>query len=300
MRKRVVIFLMLAGAVAAPLAAQQTQPTAQSSAESGDEAIVVTGQKESRKTIQDFVGALTKIPSYQQLSRFEHSVCPAVYGLPRQQADAVANRIRLIAKTIGIVIGGDKCAPNVLVVATSDKQAFLEELRRHRADDFGITDSQIRNLERQPGPAAAWQVQGPPMTEDGKDLDVDPSMGQVVNRTIVSGSRITEPVHPQFDGAMVVVERKSLVGLTVTQLADYAAIRMLTGADPAHLANSGAPTILHVLEVPIGGTAPITMTQWDFAFLRGYYDAKRNLRTTGQRSAITDSMTRDLQHPQHK
>ena len=165
-------------------------------------------------------------------------------------------------------------------------------------NDFGITDSQIHALEKQLGPAAAWQIQGPPMTEDGKDLDVDPSVGQVVNRTIAGSSRITEPVRPQFDGAMVVVERRALLGLTVTQLADYAAIRLLTGADPSHLGNSGAPTILHVLEVPIGGTAPITMTQWDFAFLRGYYDARRNLHTSAQRSAITDSMTKDLRKPQ--
>jgi hypothetical protein len=294
MRNRVLILLVIACAAAAPAFAQSAPP-----AEPGDEAIVVTGQKETRQAIQNFVGALTKIPSYEQLSRFEHSVCPAVYGLPKHQADEVASRIRLVAKTIGIVVGGSHCAPDVLVVATSDKKAFLEELRKHRADDFGITDSQIRALERQPGPAAAWQIQGPPMTEDGKDLDVDPTVGVVVNRTIAGSSRITEPVHPQFDGAMVVVERQALLGLTVTQLADYATIRLLTGADPAHLANSGASTILHVMEVPIGGTAPVTMTQWDFAFLRGYYDARRNLHTSAQRSAITDSMAKDLQRPKH-
>ncbi|HYX46644.1 MAG TPA: hypothetical protein VE820_07470, partial [Sphingomicrobium sp.] len=201
--------------------------------------------------------------------------------------------------TIGIVVGGDHCAPNVLVVATSDKQAFLEELRRHRADDFGITDSEIRALEKQPGPAASWQVQGPPMSADGRDLYVDPATGLMVNKTIEPTGRITEAVRPQFDGAMVVVERKALIGLTVTQLADYAAIRLLTGADPAHLGNSGAPTILHVLEIPIGGTAPVTMTKWDFAFLKGYYDVQRNSHSSAQRSAITDSMTKDVQRPQH-
>jgi hypothetical protein len=300
MRKIIPISFIAAVLATAPLAAQPAPARAGTATGQGDEAIVVTGQKESRQAIQDFVGALTKIPSYQQLSRFEHSVCPAVYGLPKAQADAVANRIRLIAKTIGIVVGGEHCVPNVLVVATSDKLAFLEELRKRRADDFGITDSQIHALEKQPGPAAAWQIQGPPMTADGQDLDVDPTVGQVVNRTIAGSSRITEPVRPQFDGAMVVIERKALLGLTITQLADYAAIRLLTGADPSHFGNSGAPTILHVLEVPIGGTAPITMTQWDFAFLRGYYDARRNLHTSAQRSSISDSMTKDLHRPQHK
>jgi hypothetical protein len=74
----------------------------------------------------------------------------------------------------------------------------------------------------------------------------------------------------------------------------------LTGADPARLAASGAPTILHVLEVPMGGSAPVTMTEWDFAFLRSYYDTRRDLRTASQRSAITDSMAKDLQAPPHR
>jgi hypothetical protein len=42
------------------------------------------------------------------------------------------------------------------------------------------------------------------------------------------------------------------------------------------------------------------MTEWDFAFLRSYYDTRRDLRTASQRSAITDSMAKDLQAPPHR
>jgi hypothetical protein len=284
-----ILSILLLAAIAVP------PPAPQSGADQG---IVVTGQKDERKAVQAFVKALTPTESGGQLSRFEHEVCPAVYGLARPQADAVADRIRLVAKTVGIVVGKPDCAPNVLVVATTDRNAFLEQLRNHRADDFGITDSQIRNLEREPGPAAVWQVQGPPMSADGSDLYVDPGTGFMTNKTIEPTGRITEAVRPQFDGAMVVIDRKALADLTVTQLADYAAIRALTGADPARLGNSGAPTILHVLEVPPGGEAPVTMTSWDLSFLKGYYDAQRNLHTSAQRSAITNSMTKDLKRPQ--
>jgi hypothetical protein len=217
-----------------------------------------------------------------------------VFGLAKPQADAVANRIRLVAKSVGIVVGGERCAPNVLLLVTSDKKAFLEELRRHRADNFGLSGRQFRALEEAPGPAAAWQVQGPAMTADGVDLTEDTTQGVVVNRTVAPSSRLTVPVHPQFDASIVVVERKALVGVTTTQLADYAAIRALTGADPARLGNSGAPTILHVLDVPIGGEAPITMTKWDYGFLASYYDSKRDLRTGAQRSAIAHGIEQQL------
>ena len=280
--------------LSAALAAQQPAPA---NSPPVDQAIVITGQKDQGKAIQDFVGALTAVPSNRQLSRFEHEVCPAVYGLAKPQADAVANRIRLVAKNVGIAVGGAHCAPNVLLLVTSDKSAFLKELQRHSADYLGLTDKQFRKLEREPGSAAAWQTQGPAMTEDGVDLTEDTTQGVVVNRTIDPSSRITQPVHPQFDTSVVVVERKALVGMTVTQLADYTAVRALTGADPAKLANSSAPTILHVLEVPIGQAAPITMTSWDFTFLKGYYDARRNLRTGAQRSAIGADMSKSLQPP---
>lgn len=268
-------------------AALGAQPAAAPGAASPpDEAIVVTGQKDTHKAVEDFVRSLTTTTSGGQLSRFEHAVCPAVFGLAQPQAEAVANRIRLVAKSVGIVVGQEHCTPNVLLLVTSDKKAFLEELRRHRGDDFGLTGRQFRTLEEAPGPAAAWQVQGPAMTADGVDLTEDTTQGVVVNRTVAPSSRITVPVHPQFDASIVVVERKALVGVTTTQLADYTAIRALTGADPARLGNSGAPTILHVLEVPIGGEAPITMTKWDYGFLASYYDARRDLSTGAQRSAI--------------
>jgi hypothetical protein len=288
--------LILPILLSAIVAAQRPAPPDTATA-ANDQAIVVTGQKDTPKALQDFVGALTAVPYNRQLSRFERSVCPAVFGIPKAQADAVSSRIRAVAQSVGIAVAGAHCTPNVLLLVTSNKKAFLEELQRHRADDFGISDAKFRELEAQPGPAAAWQIQGPMMTADGVELTEDTTQGVIVNRTIDPSSRITEPVHPQFDASIVLVERKALVGATVTQLADYAAIRALTGADPARLGNSGAPTILHVLDVPIGGEAPITMTQWDYSFLRGYYDARRDLRTGAQRSSIVNTMTKQLQAP---
>src|SRR5690348_15475861 len=81
----------------------------------GDQAIVITGQKDSAKAVRDFVRALTPVDSNGQMSRFEHQVCPAVFGVPEPQARAVEDRIRLVAKSVGIVVGGAHCTPNVLL-----------------------------------------------------------------------------------------------------------------------------------------------------------------------------------------
>jgi hypothetical protein len=262
----------------------------------GDQAIVVTGERETRKTVEQFVRSLTPTIWQGQISRFEHSVCPAVYGLAKAQADAVTNRMRAIARNVGIVVEGSHCGPNVLLIVTGNKRALLEELERHRGEIFGgMPRRLVREMERDPSPAAAWQLRGRPISASGMDLRWDAKLGAWMNYTTDAASHITEGSRPQFDGAVVVIERKALAGLTVTQLADYAAIRALTGADPAKLGNSGAPTILHVLDVPMGGETPITMTKWDLAFLKGFYDVHRNMRANAQRSEITDSMEKTIQ-----
>jgi hypothetical protein len=265
------------------------------------EAIVVTGQKDTRKAVEQFVRSLTPTVWQGQISRFEHSVCPGVYGLAAPQAKAVVERMRAVAKSVGVAVDGAHCYPNLVLIATSDKKMLLDELEHHKGEIFGdMTSDDVRAMERDPEPAAAWQLRGAPISASGVDLYWNEKLGAWVNRTTDAASHGNESSRPQFDGAVVVVEKRALVGLTVTQLADYAVIRGLTGANPEKLGNSGAPTILHVLDVPIGGEAPVTMTSWDYAFLRGFYDVRRYLRPGAQRSAISDEVAKSVQGaPQH-
>ena len=258
--------------------------------------IVVTGKRTAKQDMQDFVRALTPAPPGGQLSRFEQAVCPVALGLPQIQRDAVVARMRLVAREAGIAVSGAKCVANVVVMVTQDKKILLRELRRRHAHYFGdMSNSQIRNLVRQPGPAVAWQLQGPPMSARGVELFFDPALDMYVNKTTEAASRMTAAVRPQFEGAVVVIERGTLAGLTVTQLADYAAMRAFARTDPSRLGQSATPTILRILEAPMGSEVPGSLTASDFAFLRGFYAAPRNLHTGAQRSAIRRSMTEEAE-----
>jgi hypothetical protein len=272
------------------------QPATAGSAPPDDSSpIVVTGRRNDAEDMRNFVRAVTHTRPGVLPSRFEQSVCPAALGLPPAQAAAVARRMRRIAREVGIPVGGERCAPNVVVMVTRDKQAFLDELNRKHAQYFGqLSRSQVRKLSRQPGPAVAWQTQGAPVSARGVELFYDPAFDAYVNKTTEAPSRISAGARPQYDGAVVVVERRALAGLTVTQLADYAAMRSFAGADPRRLPPTSLPTILRVLEAPMGTAVPLSMTQWDLAFLRGFYSAPRNINTAGQRSAIDRSMQQDL------
>src|SRR5262245_58623895 len=107
--------------LSATAAAQQPAPPAPDQSP-----IVVTGDKMSKSSVRNFVRDLTPLKS-GGLSRFEDKVCPIVYGLAPQQNAAVADRIRLVAKTAGIGVGGAKCSPNVVLIVASGKKTVLEE-----------------------------------------------------------------------------------------------------------------------------------------------------------------------------
>lgn len=282
----------LAFTLIAAAALASEQPAAQPADSS---TITVTAERNPKRRIADFVRALTPVHSGQQLSRFEQSVCPAVSGLPPAQERAVAERLRSVAHSVGLAVVSARCDPNLVVIVTPDKTALLEQLRKQRPEYFGdLSGSDIRRILRQPGPAAAWQLDGAMLNARGVAIRTDPSYGVPINRTTDPGSMITAAARPQFAAAIVVVDQRALAGLTTTQLADYAAMRALARTDPSKLAPN-APSILGILEAPMGASVPVTLTDWDFGFLRGLYTSDPTLRPGAQRSAIANTVAKRIQ-----
>jgi hypothetical protein len=268
-------------------------------AKGDDSTIVVTGNTDVESQVRDFVGALTQAPPRGQLSRFEWAVCPAAIGVSPSQKVAIADRMRRIAQAAGIRVGSATCTPNVLLMVADDKRAFMELLERKYPDYFGdLSTAEVRRLEREPGPAVAWQIQGPARSADGVELHGENGSSFDVNRTIAVGSRITPPTRPQFQAAAVLVEKKALEGLTTTQLADYAAMRGFARTDPARLPPNAPTTILKILDAPMGSEVPVTLTEWDLSFLKALYASPPNLYAASQRTDMRRRIQKDLQHPE--
>lgn len=299
MRRLIKMCLLGAAWLAFPAAAaaQDAPPVPDTSQPDGSQ-IVVTGTKDMEGQIRDFVGALTPAPPRTQLSRFEWAVCPAAIGLSPAQEQAVVARMRRVAQAAGLRVGGPHCLANVLVMVTDSKQPFIEMLARKYGAYFGdLSSSEVRRLAKAPGGAAAWQLQGPPIARGGAELQKgsDPGTDFYVNRTTARGSRIVPPTHPQFDAAAVVIERSALVGLTTTQLADYAAMRTFAKTDPSRLPADGPPTILKILDAPFGAPVPPTLTQWDLSFLSALYASDNEVYAASQRSDMRERVRKELQ-----
>jgi hypothetical protein len=262
--------------------------------------ILVTGQ-DLDSQVRDFVGALTQAPPRGQLSRFETRVCPTAFGLLPGQREAVLARVRLVAQAAGLQVGKPNCIPNILLIVTRDKRAFIEALERKYDFYFGeMSPREVRRLARAPGPAAVWQIQGAPVTAGGGEASQNgdaslPGASYPVNRTTRRPSRIDAPARPQFQAAAVVIEQGALDGLTTIQLADYAAMRAFAKTDPARLPASSPATILKVLEAPMGTEVPLTLTKWDLGFLKGLYAATDNHYAASQRTEIRERIRQEME-----
>ena len=283
---RLALIAPLVVAAAAALAASGAPAAAQSG---GDAPIVVTGERITDAQIDAFVQALTV---GGQIARFETQICPAALGLPAEQRAAVEARIRLVADAVGLRVAGAKCTANVVVMVTRDKKALLATLAKKYPDFFtGLTPTERKRIRDEPGPVAAWQA-GAVVNADGQRLAVEE--GVAVNRTTRVASRITAAARPTFAAAAVVVEVAALEGLTPTQLADYVVMRSFARTEPTKLAAAAPATILRVIDAPAGAEVPITLTEWDYGFLRGLYAAPQNLSAPAQRSEIGRTLERQL------
>lgn len=255
--------------------------------------IVVTGRP-LEEQIDDFVGSLTRTRiGDQTIARFEEVICPAVRGLAPSQNAAVTARLRVVAAAAGIRTAPVGCVPNSLLVVTADKEKFIRALATRRPYFFGdLTPLQIRRVARTPGPAAAWQLKGL-VGPDGQPILQDAG-GMYVNRSTSASSRGRPQGRWVYEGSVLVVERGALDGLNAVQLADYAAMRLYARTEPVRVAGK-APTILNILEAPMGTEIPITLTDWDLAFLRGLYASSPDRLANAQRSQIEREIQRDLE-----
>ena len=285
--------MRLSPIAAALIAASSIGIVPVAAAQDADDApIVVTGQKDIEKQIQNFVGALTPTSPRGQIARFEDSICPRAVGFTKEQREVVEDRIKLVVEHAGMKTGGAKCQINMLIIAAPDKADFLKGLGSDHGFLFGDrSPGEIRRILAQPGSATAWQVKGR-LNADGHPINLE--QGIPVNRTTRLPSLITAAARPYVAGAVVVLDSRALGGLTTTQVADYALMRAFADVDVQKLDVASAPTILRALDARADEEIPLTLTQWDLAFLKGLYSGPNNLYAPSQRSAIGRTIEEEI------
>ena len=243
-------------------------------AESGnDEVIIVQGdrlgtfdEKETRRIADNYVRELTIIDNSAALALYEPGVyCPAVVGLSEGLRTQTEERMRRVAKAVGVDPADRECKTSALVLFVDDKRSFLEEFRLAHPVYFQTRTDKFWTTPREAGPAVAWQLSSL-IDENGTPT----GYGGTVD-SFTGGSRLLSMTRTVIAMSVVIIEREALAGLNVEQVADYSLMRGLIGGDVSGLAHKNAATILTVLATPMGQASYASLTEWDFSYLKERY-----------------------------
>ena len=258
-----------------------------------DDAIVVTGERGKGSPEQRFVAAIAAPSNNGQLARFTDKVCPRSFGLGGENDEALARRIRKVAAAAHVPVADADCRPNLVVLFVQDRRQAIARWRVDRPDFFaGLAPSRIAALAGGGDPVASWQIVRV-MGKDGRPIGkADSDMyDYMVNEQTVP-SRLVSSIQIEFSASFVLIEQKTIGNASLTQIADYAAMRTLANTDAKAAAAQRLPTILSLFSND-GEPVPLSVTQWDLAYLTALYDSPLAVRASMQKRAMGKQMTRD-------
>ncbi|QZH75507.1 MAG: hypothetical protein JY451_02520 [Erythrobacter sp.] len=273
------IFRLALGTAVAPVLALMANPVA------AQDTIVVQGERietaDIRSTARDItVGSqASQIP----LSRFQRPVCPGVWGMSEENAQAVLDRIVANALDADVPVTEEPgCGANVWVIVVDDVDATFERL--HDEDSFltrHLTRYQLRKVRGQEGSVRGWNLISTRNPDTGEVQPDGFELASAYQEALINGepppvnevsqiSRLDLGIRTDIELSVMLVERSALAELDSHALADYATMRLLAYTEPP--ADNGPVSTVLTLFTPEGADmAPQRMTLFDQAYLRALY-----------------------------
>lgn len=284
--------------VSSPVLAQQSPPPAPTADQSAapkpapqpekiapsPEVIVEARRAIDRKAVQRFVSEITA-PKVGQIARFHEPLCPKVVGIASDYGDLIRRRIVETARKVGVPVDQSaRCVTNFAVVITPDVTGLIHDARKSGSGWFGgMEPADIDRLERSTAPVRVWSTTSL-RNESGRQVG---SEGTLLTH---SASLIDEVTTQYLDASFVVIDREATYGLTLRQIADYAAMRGLAETQVPTTA-SGMTTILGLFETTANGHPP-EMTRTDLTYLQALYKEKGFVKGVFERSRIAAELAR--------
>lgn len=205
----------------------------------------------------------------QPLARFEEPICPGVIGLPLDLAGPIVVRVRAVANAIGIDTADESdCRPNIIIAFTGDGKADLKEIAKRDSSLLsGMSYWERKKLLKDEGPVWAFSL-----VATKSNSGIPAGIKSPVFETTIS-SRLVLSVRRDIAVAVVLFNADAADGKTVTQLADYAAMRTFARTRPPK-GDVYYGTILQLFEElePL----PEQLTTFDVAYLTAVYEGAPN------------------------
>lgn len=251
-----------------------------------NDTVVVIGRRISeRDEVQELVGRITRdVTLDKPIARYADPVCFAVAGLSTAQGVEVADRLAADALEAGVRLAGRVCTPNIFVVFVDDGHKEINQLWRRRPKIFGSYSlSDIKGMMKKPGPAHAV------LTKSIRSRDGNPIVEQTLN--VPTESKIDLPIRIDIDSSILIINRNALIGLTLRQVADYAA--MTTLANIKYDGESIKISIISIFNKNKLGL-PSEMTSFDRGYLKAIYSGVGNVRGPIKIGQIARSISKSM------
>ncbi len=274
------------GAVAAAAApAEPVQPLDQVTVEAHRQAL--------EERVATYVQKLAHPNFDRSLRRWIVPVCPLVAGLPQAQGEFMLTRLSQIARESAVPLAGEKCSPNLDIVATEDPIGMLKSWRHRDRGLYGnAPPAEVQHFLTHRRAVMAW-YNAATTEPGGGPLDAASALGMSyfpTNRH-AKGTRIQFEAVDVFESVIVVVDLRRVQGLSYGQLADYVAMLSFAQSDPDADFGS-APSILQLFSTSPPQPPPGGLSDWDVAYLRALYKTEQASRA--QRNQIIQMMVREM------
>ncbi len=281
-----VLLTTAAAGAPAPGAATGNQPAPEVDG-AGQPTVTIEARREQERIereVRSFISTVAVNDWQEPLARWEEAVCPLVLGLPSEHSTAIFKRVAEITADVGLPLGPRDCSPNLLILATREPAAQLQQLwttyPKMLNDDRGRggIDRFIHGSQ----PIRAWHnaCSEAPTTEKGLRTGA-----RCRGRTV--GSLISVEAVRSIYSAVVVVDLQQTRGLDDRQLAGYAAMVALSLTR-----DNGAPSEPSILRLFSEPPKPQDLSSWDRAFLKALYSV--NPGDASQVAEIAHEMQRQL------
>lgn len=211
------------------------------------------------------------------LPRFEDPLCPGIVGLKVEAAEAMVGRIRSRAQEAGLRLAGEEgCEPNMIVAFIGDGRGYLQRLshgRPYMFESLGVQERQ--ELLASEGPVHVL----PQVRTRSRDGMVVPRRENLVQppqtEMWMAHSRIYTPTRQDITSVLVLIDPMAISGMTIDQLADYAAMRAFAPA-LVQRQELSAGSILGLFDVP-AEARPASLSAVDQAALATLYEGPPNM-----------------------
>ena len=287
-----------AAMLSAALLMQQAAPaaTAKPPEDTTVDSLTVTAKKTPEvEAIEAFVSSVSDQTANRRLGRWDRKICPGVMGLKNDYAQLMLDRIAATATEIGLEVGEPGCKANMIIIATAESDKLTRQMVKEHPDAFAKFDSGIRAPRKaldafvvSKAPIRWWHVTARTSADGQRYQPGD-------NVRVRDIGRLRGGTRDDFATVIIILDVTRVGKLRFSSLADYIAMVGLAQVDPK-ADTSGVESVLNLFADRDAGVEPAeAMTSWDKAYLKGLYDARRDVRRgDAQEDDITRTMSREL------